>query len=261
MRGHFINIIEYVPLRGGSLIQLPEELRNSKKGLINLQNVDDKCLMWCYQRHLYPRKVHPERITLEDRELAKEIDISGITWPITRNQLSRFEKQNNVNIFVYGYSTEYKAPYLIYPNKYPKEPYNDKMYVLYIEEGDNTHYLLIKDLCKLVYNHTKHKDKKFICEACLEIKYSQESLERHMVDCIEINGMQATRMPEMYKDKNGVERPPCIYFKNHQFGLQVSFYIVADIEAITEKISSCTPSEAKSYTLKYQKHTACSSRL
>ena len=214
--------------------------------------------MWCYQRHLYPRKVHPERITLEDRELAKEIDISGITWPITRNQISRFEKQNNVNIFVYGYSIEYKAPYLIYPNKYPKERYKDKMTVLYIEEGDNTHYVLIKDLCKLVYNHTKHKDKKFICEACLEIKYSQESLEKHMVDCITINGMQATRMPEMYKDKNGVERPPCIYFKNHHFGLQVSFYIVADIEAITEKISSCTPSEAKSYTLKYQKHTACS---
>ena len=69
--------------------------------------------------------------------------------------------------------------------------------------------------------------------------------------------MQATEMPKLLD--NG--RPPCIYFKNHQFGLQVAFYIVADIEAIIEKISSCTPSDEKSYTQKYQKHTSLWGRL
>ena len=34
--------------------------------------------------------------------------------------------------------------------------------------------------------------------------------------------------------------------------------IYADFESITEKISGCQPSDGKSYTEKYQKHTACS---
>ena len=65
-------------------------------------------------------------------------------------------------------------------------------------------------------------------------------------------------MPEKYKDKNGVERSPCVYFKNHQNSLPVPFDICADLECNTEKISSCQPPDKKSYTEKYQKHTACS---
>ena len=34
--------------------------------------------------------------------------------------------------------------------------------------------------------------------------------------------------------------------------------IYADFESITEKISICQPSDQKSYTEKYQRHTACS---
>ena len=36
------------------------------------------------------------------------------------------------------------------------------------------------------------------------------------------------------------------------------FVIYADFEAITEKVMGCQPSDAKSYTDKYQKHTGCS---
>ena len=35
---HYVNLVKYVPLRGNSYMPLPEELRNSKKGLINLKN-------------------------------------------------------------------------------------------------------------------------------------------------------------------------------------------------------------------------------
>ena len=53
---HYLNIINYQPLRGGSYLELPEELRNSKKGLINLKNDDNKCFLWCLVRHLNPIK-------------------------------------------------------------------------------------------------------------------------------------------------------------------------------------------------------------
>jgi len=68
---HYLNIINYQPLRGGSYLELPKELRNSKKGLNNLKNEDNKCFLWCLVIKLNPQKVHPERITLKDKEFAK----------------------------------------------------------------------------------------------------------------------------------------------------------------------------------------------
>ena len=41
---HCINITTYKPLHGSSYIELPTELRNPKKGLINIKNKDDECL-------------------------------------------------------------------------------------------------------------------------------------------------------------------------------------------------------------------------
>ena len=51
---HYINVTTYKPLHGSSYIELPTELRNPKKGLINIKNKDDKCFRWCHIRHLNP---------------------------------------------------------------------------------------------------------------------------------------------------------------------------------------------------------------
>ena len=53
---HHVNIAKYVPLGGNSCLPLPEELRNSKKGLINLKNEYHKCFLWCHVRHLNPQR-------------------------------------------------------------------------------------------------------------------------------------------------------------------------------------------------------------
>ena len=58
----YINISTYKPLSGSSYISLPEELRNPRKGLINIKNKDQKCFLWCHVRHINPSKEHPERI-------------------------------------------------------------------------------------------------------------------------------------------------------------------------------------------------------
>ena len=41
--GHFLNIVSSVPLKARSYLPLPEELRNSRKGLINITNTDNEC--------------------------------------------------------------------------------------------------------------------------------------------------------------------------------------------------------------------------
>ena len=260
IQSHFVNIVKYLPLRGSSYLPLPKELLHHNKGLINLKNTDDKCFLWDHVRHLNPRKKDPQRITKEDREVAKKLDYSGITFPVTRNQINRIEKQNKINIYLFGYDTDKKPVYPIY---HSPEGYEDILDLLYIEGKNNlgeetTHYVYIKDFNRLMFTFTKHKGKKHFCRRCLQCFYSNESLAKHKVNCKEINGVQAIELPQKYIDKNGVERTPSVYFKNHHKSLPVPFSIVADFECITEKISGCQPSDRKSYTEKYQKHTACS---
>ena len=260
IRSHFVNIVKYLPLRGNSYIPSPKELRHHNKGLINLKNTDNKCLLWCLVRHLNPRNKNPQRITKSDRKFAKKLDFSGITFSVTLLGIKRIEKQNKININVFGYDTEKKS---VFPIEISKESYDDHLEVLYIE-GKNelgeetTHYVYIKDFNRLMYNFTKHKGKKHFCMHCLQCFYSNESLAKHRVNCIAINGVQAIKMPEKYTDKNGVERSPCVYFKNHHKSLPVPFSIYADFECTTEKVSGCQPSDSRSYTQQYQKHTACS---
>ena len=258
IQSHFVNIVKYLPLRGNSYIPTPKDLRHHNKGLINPQNIDNKCFLWSHVRHLNPRKKNPQRITQSDREFAKRLDYSGISFPVTRNH--RIEKQNKINIYLFGYDTEKKSVYPIY---HSPEGYDNRLDLLYIE-GKNklgeetTHYVLINDFNRFMFTFTKHKGKKHFCRNCLQCFYSNESLAKHRVNCIAINGVQAINMPKKFKDKNDVWRLPCVYFKNYHNSLPVPFGIYADFECITEKISSCQPSDRKSYTEKYQKHTACS---
>ena len=260
IRSHYVNIVKYLPLRGSSYIQLPKELRNSMCGLINLQNKDNECFRWCHNRHLNPRKKNPQRITKEDRESVKSLDYSGITFPVTINQINRIEKQNKININLFGYCVEKKRPY---PIRISEESYDDHIELLYIdgenELGEKTsHYILIKEFSGCNSNLTKHNGKKHFCMRCLQCFYSKASLAKHRVYCLATNGVQAIDLPQKYTDKNGIWRSPCVYFKNHHKSLPVPFCIYADFEGTTEKISGCQPSDKKSYTEKYQKHIACS---
>ena len=152
---HYLNIIAYTPLRGSSYIKLPKELQNSMKGLINLQNEDEKCFLWCHVRHLNPQKKYPQRIKLTDKEFAKKLDYSGVTFPVSYKDYNKIEKQNQINVYVYGYSS------FIYPIYTSKEKYDNDLEVLYIEEGEKGHYVLIENFNRLMYSFTKYKEKKF----------------------------------------------------------------------------------------------------
>ena len=232
---HYVNIIKYVPLRGNSYMPLPEELRNSKKGLINLKNEDDKCFLWCHVRHLNPSKHHPERITTLDREFAKKLDYSGTTFPVTIKQISQIERQNRIDINVFGYDKS------VYPIRISKEKYEDHLDLLYIEKESETkraHYVYIKDFNSLMYSFTKHKEKRHFCMHCLQCFYSNDDLEKHRENCIAINGVQAIELPKIYLDQHGKGRIPSVNFQNYHKQLPLPFVIdiYADFESITEKL-------------------------
>ena len=63
---HYLNVTLHKPLNGSSYIELPTELRNPKKGLINIKNQDSECFRWCHIRMVNPTNKHPERVKKED---------------------------------------------------------------------------------------------------------------------------------------------------------------------------------------------------
>ena len=64
--GEYVNISAYIPLVGNTYIELPDELKNSMKGLINIKNNDNKCFLWCHIRHLNLVERNLQRITRKD---------------------------------------------------------------------------------------------------------------------------------------------------------------------------------------------------
>ena len=145
---------------------------------------------------------------------------------------------------MFGY--ENKQFYPIYKSKNAK--YEDEMNLLLIASDKTNHYVYIQDFNRMMYNRTKNKNEKHLCTSCLQCFSSEYILEQHKTLCLEINGLQAVRMPEPGSK---------VLFKNYHRQMQVPFVIYADFKAITEKIHGCNRNNQQSYTDKYQKHTGC----
>ena len=245
---HYINLVQYKALKGSSYIELPIELRNSAKGLINLQNKDNCCFAWCHVRHLNPKKKDPQRIKKDDNRFIKDkiVSYDGIEFPVTIKQYNKIEKMNSININVFCYEENQ-----IFPIYISKEKYKDHMELLLITDGKNKHYVLIKDFNKLLYNQTKHKERKNFCMHCLQCFISERVLSEHTENCIQLNGTQAIKMPT--KDNS------ILKFNNHHKQQPVPFAIYADFESLLQKVERSQPDNDGSYTEKFQRHLDCGS--
>ena len=91
---------------------------------------------------------------------------------------------------------------------------------------------------------SKHKEKSFICDNCLNPFPKEESLNKHKEycstnECIKIN------LPK---------KGSILKFENYCNSEKVPFIIYADMESLIKPIESCEPNPQSSYTKKYQKH-------
>ena len=84
---HCINVTTCQPLNGSSYIELPMELRNPEKGLINIKNKDNECFRWCHIKHLNSQKKDPERIKKDDKQFIEGLNynIKGSSFQCHKN--------------------------------------------------------------------------------------------------------------------------------------------------------------------------------
>ena len=248
---HCINVTTYKPLHGSSCIELPMELRNPKKGLINIKNKDDECFRWCHIRHLNSQEKNPQRIMKEDKKMINELNYDGIEFPLSQKHYNKVEKQNSIRINVFGYENGQPFPIHI-----SKETFEDQMNLLLITKDEKKHYVLIKDFNVFMYNQSKHKERKHFCMYCLQCFSSERISANHVNNCLTINVAQAINMPKQGEN--------ILKFNNFHKQLPVPLVIYADFEAITKKVQGCEQSEEmkneknkRSYTEAYQTHEDC----
>ena len=237
-----IHTIEYNPNKGSSYIDLPSWIKN-KKAIINLQNKDDKCFLWCILRYLHPKESHEERIKdLEKYEFS--LNTKGITFPMKVNNITQFEKLNpelpGINVF----SNDDKM--IIYPLREAKRDCKNTIDLFLYEEDGASHYTLIKNFRRLIRSQKtiSHNGEIFICKRCFSHFTKEELLEKHIRYCSN-NATAIVKMPEPNT---------MLYFKNYHKQLPIPFVIYADFECFTKPMNSCSPNPKESYNYNYQKH-------
>lgn len=233
---------------GKSYIPLPKAILD-KKACINPKNLDDEmCFDYCLLIH----KFYDEIKSKDKNELYhykkrwdEIIRPENVTYPISTNMIEEYEKLNNLQINVFeliDYDETKDAKdcisYLYITNQFRKDVVN----IMLITDGENSHYVVVKNLSRLFASKTTH-DKKFICPNCLVKFATQDRLNLHRsketckptdIECI---------MPDTTNN--------IMQFKNEQNSFKHPFHIIADFEStlLKQEIVDTTLS-----TQKYQKH-------
>ena len=175
----YVNISIYSPLSGSTYIELPCRSKNSMKSLINIKNNGNKCFLWCYVRHLNPLKIHPERITIADKNMVNDLDYKGIEFPVSKKDFNKIEKKNNIWINVFCYENK-----LVYPVYVSNEKFGNFVGLLLITSEGRLHYVRIKDLNRFMCNKTKCKNKKHFCKYCLQCFSCKRVAVEHKKTCL-----------------------------------------------------------------------------
>ena len=88
-----------------------KRIRPSKKGLVNIRNIDDnECFKWSLVRSLNP--TDHQKLT---KILPKKLDFKDIISPVKIIDIHKVEKKNSIGISVFGY--KYKKKHATYVSK------------------------------------------------------------------------------------------------------------------------------------------------
>lgn len=240
-----LRVNKYVPFRGSSYIKLPKELA-VKKAIINIENNDDKCFLWSILAQLYPVKKDPQRVS-KYRQYEHKFDDVIKEYPVKITDINKFEKITNISVNVYHY--EVKS---IRPLRITKNEQTDHVNLLYLKEGNVSHYCLIKNLWRLIGKQvTKKHTNREVCVMCMSNFANKDLLNKHKEICSTYKPAEA-RLPEIYNNE--------LSFSNWTHSLKVPFVVYADFESLLRKVNTCQPPERdldgneKPYTNQYQKH-------
>ena len=116
--------------------------------------------------YLYPvqHRNHPDCV-IHYESFENEKVMTGIQYPVALNDISKFEKLNNISVNVFVINKQgLIIPVRITENKHMHMHVN----LLYLSNYGNNHYVLIRDMSRLLAGQiNKRQNAKYICDYCL----------------------------------------------------------------------------------------------
>ena len=174
------------------------------------------------------------------QEYERELNMSGIKYPIDVKDTGKFEYQNNISVNVYRCKDKKIFPLPITTIFIARHYVN----LPYITADETSRYILVKDLSRLVSRqYNNHKNKTYFCQYCLHGCTSEEVLENYLGRS-KLPRTQKVKLPETDDDK----RRDKVKFTKAEYQLRLPFVIYADFESVSCKQDSCKPSSLKSFT-------------
>ena len=236
-----IHTVEFNPTKGSSYIPLPDWISN-KKAIVNIQNKDEKCFLWCVLRYLHPKERDEERLTgLKKYEFSLKTE--GITFPMKLKDITKFEKLNpelpGINVFSNDGN-------IFYPLRMAERDCLNTIDLFLYEEDGVSHYSLVKNFTRLIKTQktASKNDTIFICKKCFTHYTKEELLQKHILYC----SNNETVSVKMTKENT------MLGFKNYYKQLPIPFVVYADFECFTKPMNTCSPNPKESYNYNYQKH-------
>ena len=209
-------VLQYNPLQGSSYAELPEFIKNTKS-IINIKNTDNQCFIWCCIASRHTPLQDGERVK-QYKPFLNEFKYNTADMPMKINNISKFEKDNNVNINVYmleSEDTKAKNPLKI-PIHISKQN-NDEIINLFLH---NEHYSLIKN-----YSRFCGGSHQYNCPRCLKGYKNTNCYKNHLLLCKELNENGSTVvMPKegtftKFNDYNKQKRLPVVMYADFESSL------------------------------------------
>ena len=172
-----LNIATYDIVGGLTHTPLPKHIQ-SKKATVNIKNKDEKNSLYCLSYVRKPVVEHAQRPSQYTKDL-NNFDISGIKFPVTLNQIAKFEQRNpdfSVNVYKLDKKKEIKLiPLYTTPER--KRKYHANL--IQIGSSQRPHYVVISNMNRLLFDKTSDRHKMSICEYCLATFSKKPDLDAH----------------------------------------------------------------------------------
>ena len=238
-----LEVAKYSPLSASGTVAIPQEIKKMRS-VLNITSTDNRCFLYCLVSKFKTVKKHPDRYTkyLDNLDI---INMGNVTFPVKISDIPKIEQLNQISISVFEWNIEEKC---VIPLKHGSG-IGTQIDLLYIQDDDTAHYLLIKEFNAFMRHRTKYHHSMFYCRKCLHGFTKEPNLVNHTKACSQGINQRVTMPP-----------PGEIEFKTRYKQEKKLFVLYFDFESLVVPIHGCEtkPKRNGSSTVKYQKHVPCS---
>jgi hypothetical protein len=174
-----LEVAKYSPLSGSGNVRIPMKIKKMRF-VLNIASPDNKCFLYCLVTNHFgvDLNMNPNRHSSYLDKL-DVINMGNVTFPVKISDIHQIEKLNILSISVFEWNLEENC---VIPLKHGSG-IGETVDLLYIQDENTSHYLLIQDFNAFMRHRTKYHHSMFYCRKCLTGFVEENNLTNHFNSC------------------------------------------------------------------------------